>query len=602
MALFDTTTNRLVGPGGTLSVPRNDEVTRKLAMLLEGECDSLGPIRAARKFGFSKQRYFQLRRSFLQRGADALQNQKRGPKTNHRRPAEVVREVIRHRFLDPDASAEVVAQKLQQCGWPTSIRSVHRVIAEFGLHKKLYQCRPKGTPLLETQRTKKRTRKEPCDPISLERNVRQLLANKISGNLIGLWLLIPEHLQLGTWDLLCGWCQSASDQVQPRLALQLVHEAALCTTGLREQRALSQRGFELASGLPFVASDVAIHCLLAEHTVADAQRLQIALGRIRRTSGDFREKLLAIDPHRIQSYSKRQMRRFRDDQRSRPFKVAQTFFALDPDTHQPVCFTTATSARTATTAAIELLGLVAEILTPQPRQILVLADLEHLSAELFDHVQLQTPFDLLVPMTNQRPLQKQLRAIPPEQFTRRWAGFATAKLPYKMARSAADPIFQFAQRTEEQPGKYRFGAFLSTSDRDEVDALTLDYPKRWHVEEFFNAHQALGWNRAGTMNLDIRYGQMTMALIAQAVLYRLRCLLGEPYSEWDAGHLAKSLLAGLEGDIRVRRDTIVVTYYNAPNVELLREHYEGLPDRLESKHINPRIPWLYGFKLDFRFR
>ena len=455
---------------------------------------------------------------------------------------------------------------------------------------------------IETQRTQKRKWREPCDSASLERGVRQLLADKVSGNLIGLWLLIPEHLRLGTWDLLCGWSGQPGGCVEPRLALQLVHEAALCITGARQQRVLSQRGFELANGLPFVASDVAMHSLLDGHAVAESQRLQVALGRIRRTSGDFAGKLLAIDPHRTQSYSKRQMRRYRDDQKTKPFKVAPMFFALDPDTHQPVCFTIATSARTATTAAVELLKLVDEILTPKPGEILVLADMEHLAAELFDHVQLHTPFDLLVPMKNIRPLRKQLRAIPTEQFTRRWAGFATAKLPYKMARSDAPPAFQFVQRSGERPEEYRFGAYLSTTDRDEVDALTLDYPKRWHVEEFFNAHQALGWNRAGTLNLNIRYGQMTMALLAQTVLHQLRRRLGEPYSTWDAAHFAKSLLAGLEGDIRVRDDTIVVTYYNAPNVPLLREHYEGLPHRLEKEHIDPHIPWLYNFKLDFRFR
>lgn len=455
---------------------------------------------------------------------------------------------------------------------------------------------------IETQRTRRRTRAEPCDPASLERGVRQLLADKVSGNLVGLWLLVPEHLRLGTWDLLCGWSGQPGGRVEPRLALQLVHEAALCNTGLRHRRALSQRGFELANGLPFVASDVAIHGLLAEHTMAEARRLQVALGRIRRASGDYVGKLLAIDPHRMRSYSKRQMRRFRQDQKSKPLKVAPTFFALDPDTHQPVCFTTATSARTATTAAIELLGLAAEILTPQPGETLVLADLEHLTAELFHHVQTPTPFDLLVPMKNERWLQKQLRAIPAEQFIRRWAGFATMKQPYQMAQREAGDLVQFVQRTGERPDDYRFGAFLSTTDRDEVDALTLDDPKRWHVEEFFNAHQALGWKRAGTMNLNIRYGQMTMALIAQALLHRLRRLLGEPYCEWDAGHLAKSLLAGLEGDVRVSGNTIVVTYYNAPNVERLREHYEHLPERLSAEHIDPHIPWLYGFELDFRFR
>jgi len=455
---------------------------------------------------------------------------------------------------------------------------------------------------IQAQRTKRRTRAEPCDPASLERGVRQLLADKVSGNLVGLWLLIPEHLRLGTWDLLCGWSGQPGDRVEPRLALQLVHEAALCRSGLRYHRVLSQRGFELANGLPFVANDVAMHALLAEHTVAQSQKLQIALGRIRRASGDYVGKLLAIDPHRMRSYSKRQMYRYRDDQKTKAYKVAPTFFALDPDTHQPVCITTATSACTATTATIELLGLAEQILTPKPGETMVMADVEHLTGELFSHVQYHSPFDLLVPMRNDASLKKQLRTIPTERFTRRWAGFATLKQPYRMTQQQAGDLFQFVQRTGERSDDYHFKAFLSTTDRNEVDALARDYPKRWHVEEFFNAHQALGWKRAGTMNLNIRYGQMTTALLAQAALHQLRRRLGEPFSTWEAAHLAKSLLGGMEGDVRVQQDTILVTYYNAPNVERLREHYEALPERLEKEHINPHIPWLYDFKLDFRFR
>lgn len=139
MAQFDDNRHALVGSGGTLAVPGGDEITRKLAMLIEGECEGLGPGRAARKFGFSKQRYFQLRAAFAASGAAGLQSRKRGPKTHYRRTAEVVRQVIRHRFLDPQASAGVIAQKLRQSGWPISIRSVQRVIEEFGLQKKLHR-------------------------------------------------------------------------------------------------------------------------------------------------------------------------------------------------------------------------------------------------------------------------------------------------------------------------------------------------------------------------------------------------------------------------------------------------------------------------------
>jgi hypothetical protein len=93
------------------------------------------------------------------------------------------------------------------------------------------------------------------------------------------------------------------------MGLHLVHEAALCVNGLRHERSLTQKGFELSNGLPFVPTDQAIHELLRAHTIAEAQALQLALGKIRRASGHFPGRLLAIDPHRIKSGTKRQMRR-----------------------------------------------------------------------------------------------------------------------------------------------------------------------------------------------------------------------------------------------------------------------------------------------------
>jgi hypothetical protein len=88
------------------------------------------------EFDYTKQRYFQLFEPFEFQSALALQSKARGPKTNYRRTEEVVRQIIRHRFLDPDASVEVIAQKLQQAHHLISIRSVERVNSDFGLQKK----------------------------------------------------------------------------------------------------------------------------------------------------------------------------------------------------------------------------------------------------------------------------------------------------------------------------------------------------------------------------------------------------------------------------------------------------------------------------------
>ena len=64
--------------------------------------------------------------------------------------------------------------------------------------------------------------------------------------------------------------------------------------------------------------------------------------------------------------------------------------------------------------------------------------------------------------------------------------------------------------------------------------------------------------------------------------------------------LGNRLFHGFEGDVRVTEDTIVVTYYNAPNE--LRKHYENLPEKLADENVEPTVPWLYNYQLDFRFR
>lgn len=435
----------------------------------------------------------------------------------------------------------------------------------------------------------------------MERGVRQILDDKISGTLVGIWLLIPEYLRLGTWDLLTGWAKTSPNQIEPRLALQMVNESALCVTGIRQGRCLSQQGFEVANGLPFVASDQAVHHLLEAHTVGEAEALQIALGKIRRASGHFAGNTLAIDPHRMRSYSKRQMRRHRGTSNPVPWKMAQTFFCLDVDTGQPVALTTATSGRTVTEAGPRLLDMAEQIIAPRHRSPLVLADTEHFSAPLFEYVHEQTPFQLLAPMSKHKCFYQKMLALDPSLFTPRWAGFATATVPYQFVHSNRT-FHQIIQRCGEASENYSFKGFVSTQPGNEVELLTLQYPERWHVEEFFNANQALGWKRAGTHNLHIRYAQMTFALLAQAALYQVRQRLHEPYAHWDAAHLAQKLLAGLDGDIRVSEDTIIVTFYNAPNADKLSRHYSRLPAKLSAEGIDPHIPWLYGFKLDFRFK
>ncbi len=140
---FDPTSLELTGPVGTLPIPVDDQLAQRFLMLVEGQClqNNIGSL--ATKYGLCRQRYYQLLADFKQGGLLALLPEKTGPKSNYRRTDQAVRQVLRYLFLDPDASPEVITQKLRQTHFQISLRSVHRIIADYGLQKKTLRAEPK---------------------------------------------------------------------------------------------------------------------------------------------------------------------------------------------------------------------------------------------------------------------------------------------------------------------------------------------------------------------------------------------------------------------------------------------------------------------------
>ncbi len=132
----------VTGPAGSLRLLASDWMARRFLMLLEGECFHQNVTEVAAKYGYSRQRYYQLLQAYQAAGIDALEKQKTGPKTNYRRTEQTVRQVLRYLFLDPEASPEVVTQKLRQDGYALSLRSVQRIIADYGLQKKTLRAQP----------------------------------------------------------------------------------------------------------------------------------------------------------------------------------------------------------------------------------------------------------------------------------------------------------------------------------------------------------------------------------------------------------------------------------------------------------------------------
>ncbi|MBS3772539.1 MAG: helix-turn-helix domain containing protein [Bacteroidales bacterium] len=123
----------------SLVITENDPIAWKLSMLIEAASNKDEKIEdLARRYGYTREHFYVIKRTYEEKGSQGLMDKSRGPKTNSKRTKEMEKQIIRHRFLDPEASSQVITQRLQQAGNNISQRSVERTINEYGLQKKGY--------------------------------------------------------------------------------------------------------------------------------------------------------------------------------------------------------------------------------------------------------------------------------------------------------------------------------------------------------------------------------------------------------------------------------------------------------------------------------
>ncbi|MCF8337466.1 MAG: helix-turn-helix domain-containing protein [Bacteroidales bacterium] len=123
----------------SLHVSPKDPAAWKLMMLFEAANSKDSKIQEiANNYGYTREHFYVIKRAYEEQGSRGLEDHPQGPKTNYRRTKEVQKQIIRHRFLDPEADCDVIAQKMRQSGKNISQRSVERTINEYGLQKKGY--------------------------------------------------------------------------------------------------------------------------------------------------------------------------------------------------------------------------------------------------------------------------------------------------------------------------------------------------------------------------------------------------------------------------------------------------------------------------------
>lgn len=404
-------------------------------------------------------------------------------------------------------------------------------------------------------------------------------------------------MRLGAWEILNGLFNlDGESSLATHIGMQLVNESAIGVNRLRIRGSLANQGFSAANGLSFLAADETVHKLLNSCTVEDYAAAQEKIFHLREIQEHYSEECVyAIDPHRITSTTKRITPAKKKKPDASATKVLQTFFCADANTGQPLLFTNGSSGKKCSSATIDLMEKVEKA---GVKKGLFIADKEHFTLEIAEWFTKHSQYEILMPAPE---LKKITEIYESQEYVRMWAGYSIAETIFTFNESKIE-LRLIIQREGEIKGEYKYKSFLTTSTKEAVYLLSSDFPKRWTIEKFFNFEGSHGWSRASTHNLNIKYGKQTLALLAQAATHQLKIKLPYEYGKWSAKSLADNVLTNLDGDIRVEKNKIVVTYYGDHKKLNLQNHYSDISNQLTKEGICPKIPWLLDYELEFRFK
>ena len=290
-----------------------------------------------------------------------------------------------------------------------------------------------------------------------EHAFRQQLSQRLSGTHLGLWLLIPFHLQLGTWQILQNWL-GTQDPISCRLALQMIHESALCVPRIRAKNTLCHQGFAQLNGLSFLATDTAIHHL-CDINIAQTIQMQLALAQRRKALGHYHPgNVWVLDPHRIPSYTQRITVKKKKKSDAPATKMLQNFFCNDAITGQPIAFLIASGGKNCASSTLQLLRLIEKI---DFLPALFLADKEHYVVELLTYVAQHPKMNAIVPVIKSARIRKIMEQL---TYTEHWPAYATAKTEFCF-KGHQQLFYLNAQRTELEQQQIDYKAFIATSEQ-----------------------------------------------------------------------------------------------------------------------------------------
>lgn len=355
-------------------------------------------------------------------------------------------------------------------------------------------------------------------------------------------------------------------------------------------------GIAIASGLPVNPDQSHLHRFLKRPDTAHADRLIKAIGKQQYKIGQLDGSVISFDSHLIQYHGKMALQKDVVSNSSIPRKAVKIHAALDQIYRNPVYLMACYPGKTAVHIGDALSDRALEIIADKP--VLFTMDKWFSVGELLEHIRVKGQTFITLIRRHEKRLQE-MATIPLESFRRLTARQGVTSIKTTLRHYGDSLRLVVIEDTTDDVRTY-YGYLVNDDKIAEEEVITL-YSNRWGIEFWFDECQFLGINDLPSIELNEVTMHMAINLMAYNLLSAFRANLGGKYVPMNAETISDKFFKE-QALVKLRDNQITVTIFGHKYRDVLEPLYYDLNSKLESKNINPKVPWLNDHTLKFVFK
>lgn len=359
---------------------------------------------------------------------------------------------------------------------------------------------------------------------------------------------------------------------------------------------LTDPGIAMASGLPVNPDQSQLHRFLKKPDTEHAGRLIKAIGKQQYKIGQLDGSVISFDSHLIQYNGKMGLQKDVVSKSSIPRKAVKIHAALDQIYRNPIYLMARYPGKTAVEIGDDLTDASMEIIFDKP--VTFSMDKWFSVGELLEHIRLKGQKFITLIRRHEKRIQE-MKNIPLESFRRLTARQGITSIKTTL-RNYDDSIRLVVVEDTTDDVRTYYGYLVNDDEISEEEVIKL-YSNRWGIEFWFDECQFLGINDLPSIELNEVTMHIAMNLIAYNLFSAFRANLGKKYVPMNAETIDEKFFKE-QALVKLRDDQITVTIFGHKYRDVLEPLYYDLNSKLESKNIDPKVPWLNDHTLNFVFK